>query len=158
LPPRAERGQGLLAVAAEVLRRIRQAAGDAPASTWQAYLRFHAIDGASPYLSTVPGQPFEFYGKTLNGQPEQKPRWKRVLGTVNSGMGMALGQLYVKEFPPEAKARADARGQRAQCAEGAHRKLDWMSPKPSQGLEKWSTFLPKIGYPDKWRNWDGLRS
>src|SRR5690606_24270655 len=80
----------------------------APISQWQAYLRFHAIDDASPYLSkNFQDNKFAFYGKTLSGQPEQKVRWKRVLGTVNGSMGQALGQLYVAEmFKPEAKARA----------------------------------------------------
>ena len=132
----------------------------APASTWQAYLRFHAIDGASPYLSTAfQDNRFDFYGKTLSGQPEQKPRWKRVLGTVNSGMGMALGQLYVaKEFKPEAKERAQVLVDNVRAALKARiEKLDWMSPETkAKAIAKWNTFLPKIGYPDTWRNWDGL--
>ncbi len=132
----------------------------APASTWQAYLRFHAIDGASPYLSTsFQDNRFDFYGKTLSGQPEQKPRWKRVLGTVNSGMGMALGQLYVaKEFKPEAKERAQVLVDNVRAALKARiEKLDWMSPETkAKAIAKWNTFLPKIGYPDTWRNWDGL--
>ena len=132
----------------------------APASTWQAYLRFHAIDGASPYLSTsFQDNRFDFYGKTLSGQPEQKPRWKRVLGTVNSGMGMALGQLYVaKEFKPEAKERAQVLVDNVRAALKTRiEKLDWMSPETkAKAIAKWNTFLPKIGYPDTWRNWDGL--
>src|SRR3546814_867837 len=69
---------------------------DVPAEQWRDYLAFHTIDDASEYLS----KPFQdencaFYGKTLNGQPEQRARWKRVLDAVNGGMGQALGQLYV---------------------------------------------------------------
>ena len=110
----------------------------APISQWQAYLRFHAISSASPYLSTAfQDNRFDFYGKTLSGQPEQKPLWKRVLGAVNSSMGEALGQLYVaKEFTPEAKQRAQ----------------DLVT----NVLDKWQKFLPKIGYPDHWRSWYGL--
>jgi putative endopeptidase len=133
---------------------------EVPAAQWRDYLAFHSIDDASPYLST-PFQDanFDFYGKTLNGQPEQRARWKRVLDAVNGGMGEALGQLYVKEyFPPQAKARAqqlvdNVREALRDRIEG----LAWMSDETkARALEKWAKFLPKIGYPDKWRGWDGL--
>ncbi|WP_413623993.1 M13 family metallopeptidase [Luteibacter sp. Lutesp34] len=131
-----------------------------PVSTWQAYLRFHAIDSASPYLSKAfQDNKFDFYGKTLAGQPQQKPRWKRVLGTVNSSMGEALGQLYVaKVFKPEAKQRANELVDNVRNALKARiEKLDWMSDETKQkAIQKWNTFLPKIGYPDKWRDWSGL--
>ncbi|MET0504298.1 MAG: M13 family metallopeptidase, partial [Luteibacter sp.] len=131
-----------------------------PVSTWQAYLRFHAIDSASPYLSkTFQDNKFDFYGKTLAGQPQQKPRWKRVLATVNSSMGEGLGQLYVaKVFKPEAKQRANELVDNVRNALKARiEKLDWMSDETKQkAIAKWNTFLPKIGYPDKWRDWSGL--
>jgi len=131
-----------------------------PVSTWQAYLRFHAIDSASPYLSKAfQDNKFDFYGKTLSGQPQQKPRWKRVLGSVNSSMGEALGQLYVaKVFQPEAKQRANELVDNVRNALKARiEKLDWMSDETKQkAIQKWNTFLPKIGYPDKWRDWSGL--
>ncbi len=131
-----------------------------PAAQWRDYLAFHAIDDASPYLS-APFQAahFDFYDKTLNGQPEQRARWKRVLEAVNGGMGEALGQLYVKDyFPPEAKARAQQLVDNVRDALKARiEKLGWMGDETrAKALEKWSTFLPKIGYPDKWRGWDGL--
>ncbi|HEY8585392.1 MAG TPA: M13-type metalloendopeptidase [Rhodanobacter sp.] len=132
----------------------------APISQWQAYLRFHAIDDASPYLSKdFQDNKFDFYGKTLAGQPEQKPRWKRVLGTVNSSMGQALGQLYVAEmFKPEAKERAQVLVDNVRNALKARiENLDWMSDETkAKAIAKWDTFLPKIGYPDKWRDWSGL--
>ena len=133
---------------------------EVPAAQWRDYLAFHTIDDASNALSK-PFQDanFAFYGQTLNGQPEQRVRWKRVLEAVNGGMGEALGQLYVKDyFPPEAKARAqqlvdNVRNSLKARIEG----LDWMSDATkAKALGKWSTFLPKIGYPDKWRGWDGL--
>jgi putative endopeptidase len=131
-----------------------------PVATWQAYLRFHAIDGASPYLSkNFQDNKFDFYGKTLAGQPEQKPRWKRVLGSVNSDMGEALGQLYVaKVFKPEAKQRANELVTNVRNALKARiENLDWMTPETKEkAIAKWNTFLPKIGYPDKWRDWSGL--
>ena len=132
----------------------------APASQWQAYLRFHAIDDASPYLSTAfQDNRFDFYGKTLSGQPEQRPLWKRVLGAVNESMGEALGQLYVaKEFTPEAKQHAQELVTNVrESLKNRIEHLDWMSDETKQkAIDKWNKFLPKIGYPDHWRNWDGL--
>ncbi|MDR3444578.1 MULTISPECIES: M13-type metalloendopeptidase [unclassified Dyella] len=132
----------------------------APADQWQAYLRFHTIDDASPLLSkTFQDNRFDFYGKTLAGQPEQKPRWKRVLSGVNESMGEALGQLYVaKVFTPEAKERAQVLVDNVRNALKARiQNLDWMSDATKEkAIAKWSTFLPKIGYPDKWRDWSGL--
>jgi putative endopeptidase len=131
-----------------------------PIATWKDYLSFHVIDDGAPYLS----QPFQdenfaFNGKTLNGQPEQQPRWKRVLGTVNSTMGEGLGQLYVARFfPPEAKARAKELVDNVRNALKARiQNVDWMSDETKQkALAKWEKFLPKIGYPDTWRDWSGL--
>ena len=132
----------------------------APIGQWQAYLRFHAIDDASNYLSkNFQDNKFDFYGKTLSGQPEQKVRWKRVLGSVNGAMGEALGQLYVAEmFKPEAKARAQELVDNVRNALKTRiQNLDWMTDETkTKAIAKWDTFLPKIGYPDKWRDWSGL--
>ena len=134
---------------------------NAPTSQWQAYLRFHVIDDASDALSkNFRDNKFDFYGKTLAGQPEQRPRWKQVLGTVNRSMGMALGELYVKqEFTPEAKQRAEELVTNVRNALKARiENLDWMSPETkAKAIAKWNTFLPKIGYPDTWRSWVGLK-
>ncbi|MET1023574.1 MAG: M13 family metallopeptidase [Pseudoxanthomonas sp.] len=133
----------------------------APTAQWQAYLRFHAIDGAANALSKpFVDNSFEFWGKTLSGQPQQKPRWKRVLGAVNTSMGEGLGQLYVaKVFTPEAKARATELVDNVRNALKARiENLDWMSPETkAKAIAKWETFLPKIGYPDTWRDWSGLQ-
>ena len=141
---------------AEVDRMV----GDVPVAQWRTYLRFHAIDSAAPYLSRpFAEEHYAFYGKTLNGQKEMEPRWKRVLGAVNDDMGMALGELYVaKAFPPESKARALTLVNNVKDALRTRiEHLDWMSSETKQkALEKWATFLPKIGYPDKWRDWSGL--
>ncbi len=133
----------------------------APLAEWKAYLKAHTIADASSALSEpfVDAQ-FDFYGKTLRGQPQQKPQWKRALSSVNGAMGQALGQLYVaKYFPPEAKARAKVLVHNVRMAlKNRIEHLDWMSEATKKkALEKWSKFLPKIGYPDKWRSWDGLK-
>jgi len=133
---------------------------DTPAETWQAYLRFHSIDNMAPYLGdALVEQNFGFYGKTLRGQQEQQERWKRVLNTLNDAMGEALGQLYVEvAFPPESKAKMEALvSNLSQTLRHRLENLEWMGEETrGKALEKWSTFTPKIGYPDKWRSWDGL--
>ncbi|MFY2764108.1 M13 family metallopeptidase [Arenimonas sp. MALMAid1274] len=133
---------------------------DVPLEQWQTWLRFRAIDNAAPYLS----QPFvqanyDFYRKTLGGQAELQERWKRVLGTLNGAMGEGFGQIYVAQaFPPESKAKMEALVQNLmQSLKGRLENLDWMSAETkTKALEKWASFTPKIGYPDKWRDWSGL--
>ncbi|MGA2383273.1 MAG: M13 family metallopeptidase [Gemmatimonadales bacterium] len=133
----------------------------APIDAWRAYLAFHAIARAAPYLSSAfEAENFAFNGTTLQGQPQDRPRWKRVLGTVNGAMGQALGQLYVaRYFPPAAKRRAEVLVTNVRSALRARiEHLSWMSAVTKQrATEKWRKFLPKIGYPDHWRDWSGLR-
>jgi putative endopeptidase len=133
---------------------------DVPAAEWQAYLRIHAIDGMAPYLAdTFANERFDFYNKTLRGQKEQKPRWKRVLDATEGNVGQALGQLYVKQyFPAESKAAMEKLVDNLRASLKARlEKLDWMSDETkAKALDKWKSFMPKIGYPDKWRSWDGL--
>jgi putative endopeptidase len=133
---------------------------DVPVEQWQAYLRINAIDGMAPFLSNkFNDERFDFFARTLRGQKEQKPRWKRVLDTVEVGAGEALGQLYVKEyFPAESKAAMEKLVTNLREALKARlEKLDWMSEETKKkAMEKWASFTPKIGYPDKWREWTGL--
>ena len=137
-----------------------KALAEVPVDHWQAYLTFHAASSAAPYLSKPFQQArFDFYSKELGGQPQMEPRWKRVLRTVNGQMGMALGELYVaRAFPPEAKARALELVNNVHEALREHiESVAWMSPATkAKALAKWKTVLPKIGYPDKWRSWQGL--
>lgn len=131
-----------------------------PVADWRAYLRFKTIDGAAPYLSDALAEAhFGFHGKTLRGQQQNPPRWKRVMESVENSMGMAMGQLYVaKNFPPQAKQRAQELVDNLRQATRARlEKLDWMgADTKKKALEKWASFTPKIGYPEEWRTWDGL--
>jgi putative endopeptidase len=135
---------------------------DVPAATWQAYLRFQTVDNAAPFLADAFAQEnFDFYNKTLRGQQEMQPRWKRVLNTINGQMGEALGQEYVDvAFSPEAKQRMEQLVANLGAALKARlEKLDWMGDDTKKkALEKWAAFTPKIGYPDKWRDWSGLQT
>ncbi len=133
-----------------------------PMEQWQAYLRFHTIDNAAPYLSKAyADQNFAFYGKALRGQQEQLARWKRVLNVVNGSVGEALGELYVEvAFPPESKAAMEQLVANLSAALKVRlENLAWMSEETkAKALEKWASFTPKIGYPDKWRDWSGLQT
>ena len=135
---------------------------DVSVADWQAYLRFHTVDSASPYLADAfATEHYNFYKKALRGQKEMRPRYKRVLATINGEVGEALGQLYVDvAFPPASKARmeelVDALGA---ALKKRLENLSWMSADTkAKALEKWSSFTPKIGYPDKWRSWQGLQT
>jgi putative endopeptidase len=143
-------------------QEVSKMLADVPAAQWQSYLRFHTVDEASPYLSDVFVQEnFQFYNKTLRGQQELKERSKRVLDTIENEAGEALGQMYVKvAFPPESKARMEALVKNLREALKTRiENLSWMSPDTKKkALEKWASFMPKIGYPDKWRPWDGLNT
>jgi putative endopeptidase len=135
---------------------------DVPASTWQAYLRFHTIDDASPYLSSAFEKAnFDFYSTTLRGQKEMQPRWKRVLESVNGAIGEGLGQLYVNAvFPADSKVQMQHLVENLSVALKARlEKLEWMGEDTrKKALEKWASFTPKIGYPDKWRDWSGYET
>jgi putative endopeptidase len=133
---------------------------DVPMEDWKAYLRWHLVRSAAGYLSPeFERENFRFYGTVLQGTPQMQPRWKRARGSVDALVGEALGQLYVAEaFPPEAKARALEMidNIRAGLAERL-RTLEWMGPQTRErALAKLATFDPKIGYPDRWRDYSGL--
>ncbi|MGO1069418.1 M13 family metallopeptidase [Lysobacter sp. CA199] len=144
----------------EFHKQVSRMIADTPLATWRAYLRYHAVDNASPYLSQAfVDENFQFHFKTMLGQKEAKARWKRVLGRIGDHAGEAMGQLYVKvAFPPEAKAQTRALVEQLRIALKARiENLSWMSaPTKQKALEKWASFMPKIGYPDKWRDWNGL--
>jgi putative endopeptidase len=141
-------------------QEVNKMLADTPAGVWKAYFRFHTIDGASPFLSKAfADENYDFYGKTMRGQKEQKARWKRVLGAMNGEVGEAFGQEYVKvAFPADSKAKMETLVQNLRTSLKARiEKLDWMSDATkAKAIEKWNSFTPKIGYPDKWRSWDGL--
>ncbi|QWF18634.1 M13 family metallopeptidase [Lysobacter capsici] len=141
-------------------QEVSKMIGELPAAQWQAYLRFHAIDGASPYLSEAfVNESFNFYNKTLRGQKELKERGKRVLDTIEGQTGEAMGQLYVKvAFTPESKERMQGLVKNlSEALKARIENLSWMSADTKKkALEKWASFTPKIGYPDKWRDWSGL--
>lgn len=124
------------------------------------YLTFCLLNSAAPYLSDdFSTSRWEFYGKTLSGQQEQRPRWKRALGVPNSILSEAVGEMYVaKYFPARSKEKMIGLVSNLQTALGEHiRSLDWMSDQTKEkALEKLSAFYVKIGYPDKWKDYSTL--
>ena len=130
------------------------------ADEWKAYLRWKLISSYSPYLHNAADQEsFRFGGKVISGRKEQLPRWKRVLDTENGLMGEALGQLFVKEyFPVTAKLRYTEMVEAIRQAYREHiAKLDWMTPETRQkALAKLNAIHPKVGYPDKWKDFSTL--
>lgn len=131
-----------------------------PIEVWKSKLRFEALDDASASLSkSFRDARFAFYGKTINGQKQQKERWKSMVNTVDGGLGDLLGQLYVKKhFKPEAKERMLKLVDNLQKVYKSRiEKLDWMSTETKKrAIEKLERFIKKIGYPDKWKNYDDV--
>jgi putative endopeptidase len=127
---------------------------------WKTYLRWHLVHADAAHLSAAfLNEDFAFYGKTLRGQQELKPRWKRCTEYVDDYLGEALGQAYVKKyFPPEAKQQALKIVKEIQTAmEQDINGLPWMSgATKQQALAKLHGMANKIGYPDKWRDYGKL--
>ncbi|VXC22127.1 Peptidase M13 family protein [Massilia sp. 9I] len=129
-------------------------------STLKSYFEWQLLREFSPLLSKAfVDQSFSFYGTALSGVAEQAPLWKRGVGTVESALGEAVGKLYVKEhFPAERKARMEELVKNLIVAYGQSiDNLEWMSPTTKkEARAKLAKFTPKIGYPDKWRDYSKL--
>ncbi|MEY2393721.1 MAG: putative endopeptidase [Acidobacteriaceae bacterium] len=127
---------------------------------WKTYMRWHLVHADAPFLSAAfLNENFDFYGKTLQGKKELRPRWKRCTDEVDNNLGEALGQVYVeKYFGPDAKQQALKMVQEIQTAmEQDVNSLPWMSATTKQqALVKLHGMANKIGYPDKWRDYSKL--
>lgn len=131
-----------------------------PLRALQDYLSWKVIDSAADYLSDdFVNANFAFYGKTLSGSKELRPRWRRSIDAVNGALGEAVGQLYVqKYFPQQAKERMLKLVENLTVSLGERiDNLDWMGDSTKlKAHEKLSTFIVKIGYPDKWEDYSDL--
>ena len=138
---------------AEVLNRV-------PLETWKAYLQFQTVNGYANYLSKAfVDQRFAFNGTTLAGIPQLEPRWKRGVSTLEGSLGDAVGKLYVaKHFPAERKAHMEVLVNNLLAAyKESIDTLDWMSPATKKEAQaKLAKFTPKIGYPNKWKDYSAL--
>jgi predicted metalloendopeptidase len=132
-----------------------------PLETWKAYFEWQLLRDASPYLSKdFDDANFAFYGTVLTGVPEQQPRWKRGVGVVEAAIGEGMGKLYVaKYFPAERKARMEELVKNLLVAyKQSIDSIDWMGAETKkQAQDKLAKFTPKIGYPNKWRDYSKLQ-
>ena len=127
----------------------------------KAYYAWNVINTAAPYLSDdYVKANFAFYGKTLSGREQMRPRWKRVVSTIDGSLGEAVGQMYVeKYFPPAAKQRMIELVKNLQVAFAQRiQSSEWMDQKTKDtALVKLKAIHIKIGYPDKWRDYSSLK-
>jgi putative endopeptidase len=134
---------------------------EVPLNDWKTYFRWHLVNAAAPWLSQpFVDEDFNFKGRVLQGTQELLPRWKRCVSATDRRLGEALGQIYVeKYFPPRAKARAqEIVGHLIDALRDDLQTLPWMAPATrQQAVAKLSTFVRKIGYPDKWRDYSSYQ-
>jgi putative endopeptidase len=127
---------------------------------WKIFLQWGLINASASRLTSELDQAnFEFYSKVLRGVEEQLPQWRRAVSLVNNTVGEIIGKVYVKKhFPPEAKERMlQMVNNLLKAYEISIKDLDWMTEETKiQALDKLSKFTPKIGYPDKWRDYSLL--
>jgi predicted metalloendopeptidase len=131
-----------------------------PLATIKTYFRWQLLRDYAKFLSKdYVDARFAFYGTELRGVPQDLPRWKRGVSLVENAIGEAVGKLYVAQFfPPESKARMDQLVKNLLAAyKQSIETIDWMTPETKKAAqEKLAKFMPKIGYPDKWRDYSAL--
>jgi putative endopeptidase len=131
-----------------------------PIDVWKNYMRVHLVRSFSPYLDKTTYDNYFEYRKTLSGVSVPRPRWKRVLDAEENAMGEALGQLFVKEyFNEKAKKRYT---DLVEAIRSVYRErinqLTWMSAETKKkAVEKLDKITPKVGYPDKWKDFSSLK-
>lgn len=133
---------------------------DFACESWSSWLKWQIISGSAPYLhEAIVQQNFSFYGTTLSGTLQLRDRWKRAVSLVEGAVGEAVGKIYVeRHFPPQAKSEMETLvGNLVSAYHESITNLSWMSrPTREKALAKLSKFTPKIGYPDKWRDYSAL--
>lgn len=145
----------------EFFSGVQKLLGTTPVATLRDYLRVHLVDEYAATLNkAIDDENFDFYGKVLSGQKEQRPRWKRVLDAENRSIGMILGRIFVAQyFPEQAKQRYNNLVEAIRTAYGERiDKLDWMSDATkAKAHEKLAAVTKKVGYPDKWKDYSALQ-
>ncbi|MGF1664108.1 MAG: M13 family metallopeptidase [Kineosporiaceae bacterium] len=144
----------------DALEAFAAALREVPAADWRAWLTWHVVRSFAPYLTDeVSAANFAFYGTTLMGAPQQRDRWKRGVGLVESLLGEAVGRLYVeRHYPHEAHERMT---RMVDALVEAYRErlatLEWMDQETRErALAKLAAFTPKIGMPVRWRDYSAL--
>jgi putative endopeptidase len=134
--------------------------GSRPLEQWRAWLAVRLVRGLAPYLSSAfVEEHFDFSGRTLSGTPQLRERWRRGVSFVEGTLGEAVGQLYVeRHFPPRSKERmVELVAHLVEAYRRSISTLDWMGPETREkALAKLEAFTPKIGYPDRWKDYSAL--
>ena len=142
------------------LTAAAEAVSEEPISTWREWLTWHVLHARAPYLgSGIVAENFDFYGRTLSGVPENRERWKRGVSLVEGSIGEAVGELYVaRHFPPEAKeAMTTLVANLVEAFRRSFASLSWMGEETrAAAVRKLEAFTPKVGYPDRWRDYSTL--
>ena len=156
-----ERAERVIVSQNTAVPKLAQIFGDTDLQTLKAWQVFHTADDAAPLLSRRFVQAnFDFRSKFLQGQPQERERWKRGVTFAENAMGEAIGRDYVQlYFPAESKAKMDQLVTNLRTAmRGRIERLNWMGPETKQeALKKLQNFGLKIGYPDKWRDYAALQ-
>lgn len=157
----AEKSPGLIVRQPDYMVGLTRLIRDVPLAQWQIYLKWRLLSDFAPLLNqAVVDENFAFYGKTLRGIQQNRPRWKRGVDLVEGALGEALGKIYVqRHFPAEAKTRMEGLVKNLMTAyEQSIKDLDWMGAETKKkALLKLSKFTPKIGYPNKWKDYSALK-
>jgi putative endopeptidase len=144
----------------EFMKAVQVELATEPLDDLRAYLRFHLLTAAAPYLAhNIEQANFDFYSKTLRGVAVMPPRWKTCVRAVDRNLGEALGQEFVaRTFSPQMKAQTQLMTEQIETAMGEQIKnLDWMSPETkAEALRKLHAIRNKIGYPANWRDYTRL--
>jgi putative endopeptidase len=142
------------------LSGIAKLVGDQPLEAWKDFLILHRLDERAEVLPRAfADEHFAFYGKVLNGTPQQPERWKQAVQATSAALSDPVGQIYTAAyFPPAAKARAEAMVKNIVAAFAARiDRLDWMSPQTkAKAHEKIGTLQVSVGYPNRWRDYSRL--
>jgi len=145
----------------EFFKEVNRMLEEIPTDHWKTYLQWNLLNSSASYLNkNFIHASFDFYGKTMQGQQEMKPRWRRVLDVTNRALGDAIGKKFVEEhFPPEAKKRmVKLVGNLKEAFAQRIENLQWMGEETKQkALEKLEVMNVKIGYPDEWRDFSDLK-
>ncbi|MCC2618270.1 peptidase M13 [Aestuariibacter halophilus] len=151
---------GLVVTQMDYMRALDGIIQDVSLDDWKTYLKWNLVNATAGRLTEdLDNANFAFYGKVLRGVEEQLPLWRRAVTMLNNNVGEIIGKVYVKKhFPPEAKERMlEMVNNLLKAYEISINELDWMTDETrAQALDKLSKFTPKIGYPDKWRDYSDL--
>jgi putative endopeptidase len=144
----------------DAIKGLSALVGSEPLEVWRDWMTFHTLNQSASFLpKAYDDLRFGFYGKTLQGTPQQRDRWKRAISSVNAYLGDAVGKIYVaKYFPPSSKT--ELKGMVKNLLAAFDKRVDglaWMAPATkAQAKAKIKTLRVGVGYPEKWRDYKGL--